>query len=163
MKEHLPWEGVSKPIYKAQSPKPQKQWVRIGGGILAFVMLIAGIVSRFYLLILLGVLYLIALIMKKYTVVTNRGVEIYYQMYITTHYDIWKWSELSYVMYEDRTKAGLTALLFNRGERVKRLYFKNEDAVEIVQLAKEMHSGILTGEAADYRHFTAKDKIYSNF
>ena len=149
--EHLPWEAVSGHIYEAKDPKPRKKWVYVGGWILATVFLIIGVAMRYYLVLIFGVLYLLALIMRRNVVVTKRGVETFNQMYITTHYDIWTWDEMSYVLYEDREKPGLTALLFNRGERVKRLYFDNDDAVQIVKMAKELKPGIITGEADDYK------------
>lgn len=156
--ERLPWEAVSGQIFHAQEPKPRKKWVQVGGWILSVVLMIFGVTTKFWVLSILGLLYLLALIMKKEIVVTKRGVETFYQMYITTQYEIWNWSELGYVLYEDRNKPGLTALLFNRGDRVKRLYFKTEDAVKIVEMVKEEHPNILTGEADDYSNTNIKGK-----
>ncbi len=155
---YLPWEAVSGPVFHAVDPKPRKKWVTAGGWILSVVLIASGLASGFLLITLFGILYLLALIMKKDTVVTSRGVETFYQMYITTHYDMWKLGELGYVLYEDRSKSGLTALLFNRNERVKRLYFKNEDAVKIVDMIKSDYPTILTGEAEDYSSTDIKSK-----
>lgn len=156
--ERLPWEAVSGLIVHAQDPKPRKKWVQVGGWILSVILMISGVVSKFWIFTIFGILYLLALVMKKEVVVTKRGVETFYQMYITTQYEIWNWSELGYVLYEDRKKPGLTALLFNRGDRVKRLYFKNEDAVKIVEMVKADHPNILTGEADDYSNTDIKSK-----
>lgn len=156
--EHLPWETVCRPVFHAQEIKPRKKWVTVGGWILSVVLMLVGLTSKLWAFFVLGILYLLALAMKKDTVVTKRGVETFYQMYITTHYDIWNFSELSYVLYEDRSKPDLTALLFDRGNRVKRLYFKNEDAVKIVEMVKADHPNILTGEADDYSHTDIKSK-----
>ena len=155
---YLPWEAVSGPIFHAQDPKPRKKWVTAGGWIMAVILIAVGLSSKFLALAILGILYLLALVMKKETVVTSRGVETFYQMYITTQYDIWNFSELGYVLYEDRSKPNLTALLFNRNDRVKRLYFKNEDAVKIMEMVKADYPGILTGEADDYSSTDIKSK-----
>ena len=43
MKQSLPWESVSPPIYPAQSSlKPRKKWVQTGGWILVVVLLLFG-------------------------------------------------------------------------------------------------------------------------
>ena len=156
--EHFPWESVQGQIFHAKEAKPRKKWVTIGGWILVPVLILAGFATRYLILVLFGILYALALMMKVDRVVTKRGVEVYNQMMITNHHEIWDWADMNYVLTEDRTKPGLTAVLFNRGDRVRRLYFDSADAPKILKFAKEMKPGILTGDADDYSNTDVKSK-----
>ena len=156
--EHLPWESVQGTIFHAKEAKPRKRWVTIGGWVLSVVLILSGFAMRFLALVIFGILYALALMMKIDRVVTKRGVEVYNQMMITNHHEIWEWADMNYVLTEDRTKPGLTAILFNRGDRVKRLYFDNADAPKILEFAREMKPGILTGDADDYSDTDVKSK-----
>lgn len=85
--EHLPWDSLEGPIYHARELKPRKQWVTYGCWILSAALIIGGIVTPYRVAAVFGVLYILTLLMKKDTVITERGLEIFYQMRITTHYD----------------------------------------------------------------------------
>lgn len=156
--EHFPWESVQGQIFHAREEKPRKKWVTAGGWILSVVLILSGFAMHFLLLVIFGILYALALMMKVDKVVTKRGVEIFNQMMITSHHEIWEWADMNYVLTEDRSKPGLTAILFNRGDRVKRLYFDSADAPKILEFAKEMKPGILTGDADDYSDTNVKSK-----
>lgn len=142
----LPWESLEGPIYYAKEIKPKKQWVIIGGWILSAALLVGGIITPYKVLVIFGLLYILTLLMKKDTVVTERGVEIYYQMRITTHYDFWDWKEIMSVTREDRNHPELVALHFARGNRSKRLFFTKADAKQIMVLAKKRNSRIKTAD-----------------
>ena len=124
--KHLPWESLEGPIYYAREIKPRKQWVTIGGWILSAALLVGGVITPYKVLIIFGLLYILTLLMEKDTVITSRGVELYYQMRITTHYDIWEWKEILSVTREDRNHPELVALHFARGNRSKRLFFTKD-------------------------------------
>ena len=78
--------------------------------------------------------------------VTERGLEIYYQMKITTHYDFWQWKEIDSLLLEDRNQPGLLALHFVRGNRSKRFFFSKADAKQIQVLARKKNSRIRTAD-----------------
>ncbi len=145
--EHLPWESLSGPIYKARELKPRKEWVTKVCWVLSCFLIIGGIVTPYRVAAIFGVLYVLTLLMKKDTVVTERGVEIYYQMRITTHYDFWGWNEIVSVIREDRQHPELVALHFGRGNRSKRLFFTKADAKQIMVLAKKRNSRIVVQDA----------------
>ncbi len=144
--KHLPWESLEGPIYYAREIKPRKQWVTIGGWILSAALLVGGVITPYKVLIIFGLLYILTLLMEKDTVITSRGVELYYQMRITTHYDIWEWKEILSVTREDRNHPELVALHFARGNRSKRLFFTKADAKQIMVLAKKRNSRIKTAD-----------------
>ena len=105
---------------------------------------LGGIITPYHILILFGLLYVLTLLMKKDVVVTERGVETFYQMRITTHYEFWPWKEILSVTTEDRNHPELVALHFARGNRSKRLFYPKADAKQIVVLAKKKNSRIVT-------------------
>lgn len=156
--EQLPWESLQGPIYQARELKPRKNWVIIGGWILSGALIIGGILTPYKVLILFGLLYILTLLMQKDTVVTERGVEIFYQMRITTHYDFWSWKEIISVTREDRNHPELVALHFARGNRSKRLFFTKADAKQIMVLAKKRNSRIAVGDAAPRQMMGSKKK-----
>ena len=99
--EHLPWDSLEGPIYYARDLKPRKPWVTYGCWILSAALIIGGIITPYRVAAVFGVLYILTLMMKKDTVITERGLEIFYQMRITTHYDFWSWKEIVSVIRED--------------------------------------------------------------
>ncbi|MEA4934475.1 MAG: hypothetical protein VB071_12975 [Lawsonibacter sp.] len=145
--EHLPWESVPGPIYSARDLKPRKKWVTVAGWFMCALLILGGIITPYRVAAVFGVLYVLALLMKKDTVVTVRGLEIYYQMQITTHHDFWGWDEIGSVVREEQDHPELVALYFSRGDRVKRLFFPKADAEKIMVLAKERNPKIVVGDA----------------
>ena len=135
--EHLPWDSLEGPIYYARDLKPRKPWVTYGCWILSAALIIGGIITP----------YILTLMMKKDTVITERGLEIFYQMRITTHYDFWSWKEIVSVIREDREHPELIALHFGRGNRSKRLFFTKADAKQIMVLARKKNSRAVVADA----------------
>ena len=144
---HLPWESVSGPIYKAQPLKPRKKWVTVGGWILSAVLIVGGFATPYHILVLFGILYLLTMLMVKDTVVTSRGVEMFYQMRITTHYDILSWDQIESVVREACNHPLLVSLYFAHGNRVRRLFFFKPDAEQILALAKAQNPGVKLAES----------------
>ena len=85
----------------------------------------------------------LALISKKTIMVTERGVESFMDMRFTSYYEIWKWEEIEALTHE-RLQAfpGSWQLYFTRGDRTRKIFFKEEDAKEILKLAKKQNSRI---------------------
>ena len=146
---HLPWESLPGPIYTARDVKPRKKWVANGGWVLCAVLLAGGLMTQYRVLLVFCALYVLTMLMVKDTVVTSRGMEIFYQMRITTHYDFLSWDQIEAVIREDRKLPELVALHFGYGDRVKRLFFTKPDAEKIMALAKEQNPKIKVGDADD--------------
>ncbi len=145
--EHLPWESLSGPIYTARELRPRKKWVENACWILSCGLVVGGIITPYRVAAIFGALYILTLLMKKDTVVTERGIEIFYQMRITTHYDFWGWDQIVSVIREDRQHPELVALHFGKGNRSKRLFFTKADAKQIMLLAKKRNSRIVVQDA----------------
>lgn len=156
--EHLPWESLEGPIYETRELKPHKQWVVVGCWIMSVFLIIGGIITPYRVVTLFGVLYILTLLMKKDTVVTERGIEIFYQMRITTHYDFWSWKDIVSVTREDRKHPELVALHFGKGNRSKRLFFTKADARQIMVLAKKKNSRIVVADADQRQMVGARRK-----
>lgn len=152
----LPWVDVPGPVYTAQALKPRKKWVSAGGWILSAVLVVGGFLTPYRILVLFGVLYLLTMLMVKDTVVTSRGVETFYQMRITTHYDFLGWDRIETVVREASKDPLLWALYFAYGDRVKRLYFSKPDTEQIMALAKAQNPKIKVAEADEAPPSAAK-------
>lgn len=148
MKQSLPWESVPPPIYTARVPKPRKKWVTVGGWILVAVLLLFGITAFERKTMVAGislvfsVLYSITLVTKKEAVVTTRGLEIFYQMQITTQYDFFSWDRINSIVREDRAHPELVRLHIGYSSMEKALFFTKSDADAIIKLAKEKNPAI---------------------
>lgn len=149
MIEHLPWESVEGPKYYSKELKPSKKWVTVGSWFMSGLLILGGMVTQYRVAAVFGLLYLLALMMVKTTAVTSRGVEIYYQMKITTHYDFLGWDEIRAVTREDRGHSDLVALYFANDIKSKRLFFTKSDAKKIMELAKEQNPSIKVGDISD--------------
>lgn len=51
-----------------------------------------------------AVLYALALLMEKSVAVTNRGLEIFHDMRLTTNYELWAWADIYSITYEPDPK-----------------------------------------------------------
>ena len=145
--EQLPWDSVPGPHYAARELEPRKKWVTVGGWILVAVLLLGGLATRYRVLLVFSALYALALLTKKDVVVTSRGLEINYQMRITTQYDFWSWDKIVSVTREDKNNPEVVALYFGMDNKAKRLYFTRPVAEQVLKLAKEVKPGITIQEA----------------
>ena len=135
--KQLPWDSISGPVYRARVLKPRKRWVTAGCWILCAFLIVFGFATRYRVGIVFGVLYILVLLMQKDIAVTERGLEVYYQMRITTHYDFWPWEELVAVIREDRRHPELVALHFGRGNSSKQFFFTRKDSDSIMAMARD--------------------------
>lgn len=156
--QHLPWESLEGPVYSAKEFKPRKKWVTNGCWFMSVFLIIGGITTQYRIAAVFGVLYILTLLMQKDTVVTERGIEIYYQMRITTHYDFWDWKEIVSVIREDRNDPKLVALYFTRGDRNKRLFFTKADATQIMVLARKKNPTAVVSDAAPHQAVASPKK-----
>lgn len=145
--KQLPWDSISGPVYHARVLKPRKRWVTIGCWFLCAFLITFGLATRYRIGIVFGVLYILVLLMKKDIAVTDRGLEIYYQMRITTHYDLWPWEEMAALIREDRRHPELVALHFGRGNSSRQFFFTRKDSDEIMAMARKKNKEILVRDA----------------
>ena len=148
----LPWESVPGPHYLAIEPLKRKASIKYGGWFVVAALVLGATVTRFKLLYLFAVLYALAMVMEKYVAVTERGLEIFHQMRITTNYERWDWADIYAVTYEpDPAGSGRTILYFTKGDRTKRNYYAPADAEAIVKLAKKQNPAIKIFNGKDTR------------
>jgi len=139
----LPWESVPGPKYLAIDTLKRNNRIRYGGWFVVAALALGGAVTRWKIALVFAVLYALALLMQKYVAVTERGLEIYHQMQVTTNYERWDWQDLYAVTHEpDPAGSKRTILYFTKGDRTKRNYFDPEDAKEIIRLAKKKNPEI---------------------
>ncbi len=139
----LPWESVPGSKYLALDTLQGKGWVRKGGWVFVVALLLGASLTRWKTLYIFAVLYALALVMQKYVAVTERGLEIYHDMHITTNYERWDWADIYAVTHEPGPGgSGRTILYFTRGDRTKRNYFNTGDVPAILKLAKNKNPEI---------------------
>ena len=145
---HLPWESVTGPQYRARELKPRKKWVTVGGWIASILLILGGLAyPKYWFAVIFGALYVLTLLMQKDVVITTRGLEIFYQMHITTQYDFWSWEDIHTIIREDKKHPELVALHIGKGDRSKRLFFTRADAQAIMDLARKQSHKILVADA----------------
>ena len=106
----LPWADLTGPIYLPRELKPRKPYIVYSCWAMVALLLVGGIFTRFKIALIFGVLYSLTLLTKKDVAVTERGLEIFYQMRITTNYNFWPWAEINAIVVEDRNHPELIAL-----------------------------------------------------
>lgn len=148
MKQTLPWESVPPPIYTARDLKPRKKWVQVGGWILVVCLIVYGLTSTSSSSLLRGislvfaVLYMLTLLTKKDIVLTSRGLEIFYDMKITTQYEFFSWKDINAIVCEDRNHNDLVRLHIGYGNMEKAAFFNRNELKAIYKLAKTKNSAI---------------------
>ncbi len=149
MIEHLPWESVEGPKYYPKDLKPRKKWVTVGSWFMSGLLILGGLTTKYRVAAIFGLLYILTLLMVKSVAVTSRGLEIFYQMRITTHYDFLSWNDVRAVTREDKDHPELVALYFANDIKSKRLFFTKSDAEKIMKLAKEQNSSIKISDLSE--------------
>lgn len=148
-KTRVPWADLDGPIYEADEREtPRKPWVKQACWIMCAFLIVGGIMTKFYFVIIFAVLYILVLLRDKHIAVTERGLEIWQNMRLADHYDIWKWSEIDAVVREDKHKKNV-ALWFSRGDRTKRLFFDRHDAQAIMDMARSNEYRIKVAESTE--------------
>ena len=148
-KQTLPWAGLAGPIYTPRELKPRKPYVIYACWAMVILLLVGGIFTPFKIALIFAVLYGLTLLSKKDVAITERGLEIFYQMKITTNYNFWPWSEINAIVVEDRNHPELIALHIGRGSASKRFFFTRPDTEKILVLAREKHPGVPVRQATD--------------
>lgn len=87
-------------------------------------------------------LYLLTLMTKKSAALTNRGLEIYYDMQFTTNYEFYPWEDINAIVCEDRGHADMVRLHIGHGNTEKALFFPREDLDEIYAFIKKKNPAI---------------------
>lgn len=113
------------------------------------LLIVGGLTTRWRIALVFGVLFILTLLMKKDVAVTQRGLEIFYQMRVTTNYDFWPWEEINAIVVEDRNHPELIALHFGHGNASKRFFFTRPDTKDILILAREKNPSIPIRQVTD--------------
>lgn len=139
----LPWESVPGPHYDAVETLKRTSTKKYGGWLVVAALFLGASVTRYKILYLFVLLYAFAMLMEKYVTVTERGLEIFHQMRVTTNYERWDWKDIYAVTHEkDPGGSGRTILYFTKGDRTKRNYYTDDDAKAILKLAKKQNPEI---------------------
>ena len=138
MASKLPWDDLTTPVYVAVNTKKRKSYVIFYAWFCVAVLVAGAIFSRFHIVCaILSVLLALAILLKKYDAVTERGLESCTDLRLYTSDELWSWDEIEYLTFENNPAApDVTLLFFTRGIRTRKAFFKNADAEEIKRMAR---------------------------
>ena len=151
MNHAFPWAELTTPMYEAVEVKHHKKWVIVGSWILAAVLVVGGFTTRFKIAFVFAALLVLTMISKKTVMITERGLESFMEMRITSQYELWKWSEIEAITHQKLAEyPGMVQLYFTKDVRTRRLFFTEKDAAEIRKLAKQKNSKIWVYDGTAY-------------
>ena len=134
-------------VYHAKKLKERKDYVKVLGWLAALLLVGYGIAANVWLSIILGVIMALALMLEQKELVTDRGLEVYYDCRLFDYTDVWPWSDITSVHREDQGHPTLVAMHFGKGITTRRYCFTKADAEAIMALAKEKNPAISVGDA----------------
>lgn len=140
-------KGSGARIYRSKKLKERKKYVIVLGWLAALMLVGYGIASGVWLSILLGLIMALALMLDQREMVTNRGLEVYYDVRIFDYTDVWTWEEMTSLHREDQGHPTLVALHFGKGLNTRRYCFTKADAENIMALAKRRNPAMSVGDA----------------
>ncbi len=138
-------------MYQAVEVKTHKKWVIVCSWILVAVLIAGGFTTRFKIAFVFAVLLALALISKKTVMVTERGLESFMEMRITSQQELWKWEEIEALTHEKLSQfPGKVQIYFTKDVRTRRVFFEEKDAREILKLAKRKNSKVRVYDGTQY-------------
>lgn len=143
MRKLAPWTELSGTVIEATEVHKRKAWVNYCSWMMCAFLLVGGIISKMYVACVFGLLYIMVLIMQKSVVATERGIEIFHEMVITTNYELLSWKDIHAIAQEENPKyPDYTVLYFTKGDRTKRMVFYKKDVEEVYKLARKGNAGL---------------------
>ena len=122
--------------------KVMKKSTRITALIAGVGLLVMGVVIRSVYTSLVGALLLAAMALNKKTAVTERGIEITYDIGVFKRVDLWRFEEIQEIHKELSPDKKKYALHIMRDVMSRRLVFYIPDAEEVIGLALEKNPAI---------------------
>lgn len=142
-RKDLPWKELESLSQPAREVKERSRWNTRLAWVMCAFLIIGGILTPYRITVLFGLLYVLVLLMDKQTAATPRGIEIFYDMKITTSYTFWPWKEINAISREENVKyPGIYAVYFTRGDKSKRLFFNKNQWDALIRLAKQGNHGL---------------------
>ena len=147
----LPWDDDSEAI-KYVYVNPRKKFSERYAYMIASILIILGITTKYKLTLILALLLLLSLLTKRYVAVSAKGLEMYTDMKITKTYNVWEWSDIEAITYEKKAEEPkLTLLYFTKGDVTKRFFFDEKDKESVFELAHKHNKKIKIYDAWEYK------------
>lgn len=153
MKEKtLPWEDLQGKKIVTTIKSLSKPWVEKGAIVGGTFLIFGGIFTPYKIGIVLGLLIILARLMKKYSAFTTRGMEIFYDMLFTSSHTVIEWKDIDAVTYEKvKTNPDLELIYVTKGDITKKFYFKHKQTKDIIDFAKKCHPSVKIYDGEEYR------------
>lgn len=131
----MPWAG-EKTVVETHLLKPRTKAKVMCYAAVSLLLVFGGIVTKYKISIVFGVLYLLALMMKKSEVITSRGLEQYFKIFFIEKHYIFGWENVSQMVVETiKGNSNLKAVHIFVGDRDKKEFVKSKDVDKVVKLA----------------------------
>lgn len=125
--------------------------------IISIAFIILGLFSKYRLFLLIGIIFILATFRKREIKITNYGLEVYGDYFISKSDEKLSWDEIDYLTHEDLKNDGKFILYLTSDITTKKFKFLKKDKPEILGLAKEKNPNILIYDGREY-----KDKVIHN-
>ncbi len=109
---------------------------------LGVLCLVAGVYFQSIYAIVVGVFFLAAMVLNKKTAVTERGIEVTYDMVLFKRVDLWSFEEIREIHKELSPDGRKYALHMMKDIMSKRLVFPIPEAEKVIALAVEKNPKI---------------------
>lgn len=130
----LPWENLERDYYDLIQEKERKQYVTYWAWTICIACLVLGFLPSYRMAWVIGVVLLITLLTKKYASVTEKGLELFYDMKLIKNHQVFSWDKIDSVAYKkDSEDPKRTVFYFTMGDRTKKAYFKECEKKDIMQ------------------------------
>lgn len=156
LEKERPWRNDHEAIEMRQTYF-RKKWVMPYTFVLAFFCIGLGIMTKYRLSLVLGVLVLLAVTTKRYAAVTGQGFEQFANMYIFSNHRLTPWEAIDTITYEKVEEHPEVCLLyFTRGDVTMRALFPTTERKRILRLAEKYHPGIKIHDGAVFKEEVRK-------
>ena len=152
MAKKIPWQDIDGRKYNSVEVVVHKDYVKITAWMIGFILIGMGIFTKNILGMVFGICFLLAMIMKKSKAFTERGLELFNDMRITSSYSFWDWKDIDVLTYEYKKEHKKAVLFYiTKGDRTKKIYFDKNDKGNILKLAGEKNPNIKIYDAEKER------------
>lgn len=128
--------------YLVFNDRVKKPYVKVVSIIFGLILIAFGFIASYPFGYVLGLLLIWASFFRKYTIVTEEAITINYDAKVFKYKELWKYSEITNIHKENVADLNYMILHFTKGAMSKRLVFKKEDALKIVETATRINPDI---------------------
>ncbi len=132
--------------YFSDDTKPTRKSTKIMAYIAGLVLIAVGIFGKSYYSVIVGVILLLAMVLRKTISANEEGVAVVYDMVVYKSVALWKWDEIKEIHTEVSPDGKKLAVHVMQDVMSRRLIYSFEDAEKVLDLAREKNPNIHISE-----------------